>query len=99
MAEAPAPVEWKLHLASAPEHVFELLTSDRGRERFWAERSTSSEQAFTLAFARGEQIVCEEVAHSRVRQFAFRYFGATLVEFRLGNHDPRRTWSAGYCET
>lgn len=141
-----APVEWKVHLASSPDAVFELLTTDAGRERFWAERSTSTERAFTLTFSSGEEQACEIVAASRPHRFAFRYFDDTQVEIELSedsrggtdlalaeigfknaahrtenlagwiqvllclkaaadhgvdlrNHDPQRTWAAGYCET
>ncbi len=148
MSDSPGlpPVEWKLHLASSREAIFDLLTTDRGRERFWAERSRSSDGAFTLTFAGGEEQGCEIVAQIPPDEFAFRYFDGTLVEVRLAsdgrggtdlslveigfkdgahrtenlagwiqvllclkaaadhgvdlrNHDPQRTWSAGYCET
>ena len=78
-----APIEWKLHLASAPAAVFELLTTDAGRERFWAERSRAEDGAFTLTFSGGEQLRCALVAESAPRSFAFRYFAETLVEITL----------------
>ena len=85
MSQSPGlpPVEWKVHLASSPEVVFGLLTSDRGRERFWAERSISNERDFTLTFSGGEEHVYQIVAACRPHHFAFRYFEDTLVEIDL----------------
>lgn len=85
MSDSPGlpPVEWKLHLASSPEVVFDLLTTDRGRERFWAERSATVDGAFILTFTGGEELRSEIVAQSRPHDFAFRYFNETLVELRL----------------
>src|SRR3712207_2646018 len=88
---ASAPVEWKVHLASAPEIVFDLLTTDRGRERFWAERSTSSSKVFTLTFPGGEEQACNIVAVSPPHHFAFRYFENTLVEFDLSAEERAGT--------
>jgi uncharacterized protein YndB with AHSA1/START domain len=77
------PVAWKVHLASPPAAVFELLTTDAGRERFWAETSRAEEDAFMLTFSGGEQLRCAIVAQSAPRCFAFRYFAETLVEITL----------------
>jgi uncharacterized protein YndB with AHSA1/START domain len=138
-------IEWKVHLASPPAAVFESLTTDAGRERFWAEHSRAENGAFTLRFSGGEQLRCAVVAQSAPQCFAFRYFAETLVEITLTaderggtdlslaeigfkdeahrvenyagwiqvllclkaaldhnvdlrNHDPTRTWAAGFCE-
>ena len=81
---APLPaVQWKLHLASPPAEVFRLLSTDAGRERFWAEHSVSSDGAFTLTFSGQEKLRCVIVASAPPHHFAFRYFDDTLVEFTL----------------
>ena len=142
----PAAVQWRLHLASSPEKVFRMLSTDHGRERFWAERSVTRDGSFRLTFSGGEELLCEVVVADAPHHFAFRYFEGTLAEFTLSederggtdlslseagfkddahrvenyagwiqvllclkaavdhevdlrNHDPRRTWAAGYCET
>ena len=85
MPSSPAlpPIEWKVHLASSPAAVFELLTTDRGRERFWAEHSRCEDSTFTLTFSGGEQLRCAVVAEAASQHFAFRYFADTLVEITL----------------
>lgn len=49
--DATTPIVWRLSLASSPAHVFELLDTDAGRERFWAERSRATDDSFELQFA------------------------------------------------
>ncbi len=35
--DADEPIRWRLHLASPPEKVYELLSTHAGRARFWPE--------------------------------------------------------------
>ncbi|HEX8527126.1 SRPBCC domain-containing protein [Allosphingosinicella sp.] len=70
---------WRLHTISPPERIWELLTTDCGRELFWAEASRSEANRFTLTFplgVSGESRVLEAAAHSR---FAFTYFGTEVL--------------------
>jgi uncharacterized protein YndB with AHSA1/START domain len=84
--EAESPIVWRLSLASPPERVFELLDSDEGRERFWAERSRASADGFELEFPgglTGHVDVLERQPPTRLR---IRYFGAE-AEFDLSTRD------------
>ena len=77
-------IVWRLHTASPPQQVWELLTTDEGRERFWAERSHADGEVFTLTFGMGvagECLVREAAAPSL---FAFTYFG-TEVRIELAS--------------
>ena len=38
-------IEWKVHFASPIERVYEFLTTDKGRSKFWAEE-TREENGF-----------------------------------------------------
>ena len=73
---------WRLHTASPPERIWELLTTDAGRERFWAEASRSEAGRFTLGFSMGMEEECEVLEEAAPERFAFRYFG-THVLFEL----------------
>lgn len=73
---------WRLHTASPPERIWELLTTDDGRTRFWSESSRSRGDGFTLGFAIGLEEECRIVEAEPPRRFAFSYFG-TLVLFDL----------------
>ena len=77
-----------------------MLTTDKGRERFWAEHSATRGKAFTLTFPGKEKLRCAAVECTSPRKFVFKYFNETLVECILkpdgrGGTDLRLTES-GY---
>ncbi len=77
------PIEWRLHLNSAPKAVFDCWATDQGRERFWAERSSASASGFTLQFINGQSLEVEVVESRPPERFAFRYFGGSTVTISL----------------
>ncbi|MEX2211949.1 MAG: hypothetical protein WD689_09350 [Gaiellaceae bacterium] len=129
-------VRWRLHLASEPEAVWELLATDEGRALFWAESTAERDGVVEFTFPNGERSEGRVLAAEPARVFALEYFGAparfelesdgrggtelTLVHagdeqagwvsvllalkaaadfgVDLRNHDPRRSWSQGYCD-
>ena len=74
----PRTVRWKLHTASSPERVFDLWSTDAGRARFWAERSTAAADGFTLVFPDGTVEHCRLFQVEPTRLFEFTYFGSTV---------------------
>lgn len=72
-------IEWRVHLTSAPEAVFEAWTTDRGRTRFWAEESRATDGGFTLSFVNGRRLDVPIVESAPPIRFAFRYFGGSAV--------------------
>jgi uncharacterized protein YndB with AHSA1/START domain len=72
---------WKIHLRSNIENVFEILTTDAGREKFWAEKSIKDEHKFTLTFPNGDE---EDVMviFEKDYKFEFVYF-RTIVSITL----------------
>ena len=75
-AEAESPIVWRLSLASPPERVFELLDTDEGRERFWAERSRAIVDGFELEFPGGVTGRVEVLEREAPKRLKIRYFGA-----------------------
>ena len=75
-------IQWRLHLASAPEVVWELLSTDAGRQRFWCERSEQAGDAITMTFSNGWVERATVLAVNAPHRFAMRYFG-TPVTFTL----------------
>ena len=73
------PIVWRVHLSSPPERVFELWTSDQGRERFWAERSLARRNGFELTFVDGQTLLVETLERLPPQRFAFRYFAGSRV--------------------
>lgn len=70
------PIIWRVALSSSPAHVFELLDTDAGRERFWSQRSEANADGFVLEFPGGlrEQVtVLDRQPPTTIR---ILYFGA-----------------------
>ena len=74
--EAETPIVWRLSLASPPERVFELLDTDAGRERFWAERSRETGDGFELDFPGGLTGRVPVLEREPPRRLVIDYFGA-----------------------
>lgn len=78
---------WRVHLRSAPAKAFEFLSTDAGREKFWAERSLARREAdgtvVELVFPNGQRLECRVRASEPGRRFAVDYFGGSRAEFAL----------------
>jgi uncharacterized protein YndB with AHSA1/START domain len=70
-------VRWRLRLASPPDAVYELLATDAGRARFWAESAVERDGAIEWSFASGLTERGEILEREPGRVFAVRYFGET----------------------
>jgi hypothetical protein len=72
---------WKLHLRTSIDEVYQYLTTDEGREKFWAEKSILGDNQFTLTFPNGDQ---EDVMiiMQKDHKFEFVYF-RTIVSIEL----------------
>jgi hypothetical protein len=77
------PIEWRVHFSSPPERVFELWTTDAGRELFWAERSVSQHGGFELGFIDGQSLSVEVIEARAPERFVFRYFGGSRVVLEI----------------
>ncbi|HEX9933223.1 MAG TPA: SRPBCC domain-containing protein [Allosphingosinicella sp.] len=72
-------IVWRLHTAAPPERIWELLTTDAGRELFWAERSRGDAESFTLSFLVGIELDCRILEAEAPARFAFSYFGTRVL--------------------
>ena len=86
--DADEPIRWRLHLASPPEKVYELLSTDAGRARFWAEHAWEEGGSVEFRFPNGMTHRGRVLAKDLPRRFAVEYFGGTTAEFVLA--DDRR---------
>ena len=74
--EAETPIVWRLSLASPPERVFELLDTDAGRERFWAEHSRATGDGFELEFPGGLTSTVQVLERDPPTRLVIHYFGS-----------------------
>jgi uncharacterized protein YndB with AHSA1/START domain len=78
----PSEVRWRVHLASPPAAVWELLATDKGRARFWAESTSERDGAIEFVFPNGERYEGQVIAADASRRFEVDYFG-TPARFSL----------------
>ena len=74
---------WKISLAAAPAAVFDLVSTNKGREMFWADQSREAGDGFELVFASGESVTCRVIEESPPESFVFEYFGASRITFTI----------------
>lgn len=79
-------IVWKLHLASAPDAVYDALASDEGRASFWAESAAETDGVVHFEFINGERHSGRILAAERPTFWSVDYFGSP-VEFRLTGDD------------
>src|SRR5687768_12174394 len=78
-------IVWRLHLSSPPEHVYQLLDSDEGRARFWAESAV--EEAGVIAFQFPGNVTWQGRILRRLTPFVFQveYFEGSTTTFTLAS--------------
>ena len=79
---APGVLRWRVELPASPEKVYAMLTTDAGREMFWAESSHRHDDRIELSFSDGTTECAAIVDERSPHSFAIRYFGA-LTTFEL----------------
>jgi len=76
-------IRWRVHLASPPEAVYDVLATDAGRARFWAETAVERGGAIEFEFVNGMRWRGAVLAAERPRLFAVEYFGGSRATFEL----------------
>jgi uncharacterized protein YndB with AHSA1/START domain len=69
-------IRWRVHLASSPEAVYELLTTEEGRAQFWAESAVERDGAIEFTFPNGMRSRAAVLAAETPTRFAVDYFGS-----------------------
>jgi uncharacterized protein YndB with AHSA1/START domain len=79
-------IRWRIHLRSAPEAVFEMLSTAAGRACFWAESAAETDGVIHFRFSNGQQLESEVRQSLRPTSFQLTYFGGSVVTFELRAH-------------
>jgi uncharacterized protein YndB with AHSA1/START domain len=83
-------IRWRLHLASPPEAVWELLATDEGRAEFWAESAIERDGVITFAFPNGEEAKGRVLEADPPTRLAVDYLGSAAT-FELAPDGARGT--------
>ena len=87
----PDVITWRLHLAAAPDAVFEALDTDAGRASFWAESAVERDGAVHFEFVNGERWTGAVLHRDPPTRWAVDYFGSpasfTLTDDGSGGTD------------
>jgi uncharacterized protein YndB with AHSA1/START domain len=76
-------ITWRLHLRSAPVAVYELLATDAGRARFWAESAVERDGAIELVFPGGQRWRGAILERRPPQRFTVLYYGGSTTTFEL----------------
>ena len=81
--EDQSVISWRLHLASPPAEVYQLLTSDEGRSRFWAESASEENGTIVFRFPGGISWRGKIIDQISPRLFRLNYYGGSVTAFEL----------------
>src|SRR5579883_2953207 len=108
--ENPSELKWRLHLKSPPEKVYEFISTDEGRMKFWAESSKTNGNVIFLLESDGkggtDLTVVDYRSTDKPRMETLAGWVSLLLTLKaavdfnvdLRNHDTKRTWDNGYVD-
>lgn len=79
----PGAIVWKLRLRSPAEQVYDLLATDAGRARFWAESAVEADGRIQFRFPNGLRHEGRILNAQRPSLFQVEYIGGTTTTFLL----------------
>lgn len=77
------PIVWRLHIAVQPSAVFELLATDAGRARFWAESAVEADGWITWTWPGGMSARTRIIEAVPSHHYSVEYFGGSRATFEL----------------
>lgn len=79
----PDVIEWRLHLNSPPNRVFDMLNTDEGRARFWAESAIEENGVVHFRFPAGELWDARIIENLSPYRFSLEYYGGSQTQLIL----------------
>ncbi len=83
--ETVKDLTWRLHLKSPPRIVYAMFTTDKGRKRFWAEKSVEEDGRIEFQFIDGLILKSKVLVNEPPKRFVFEYFGGSRVTVDFSN--------------
>lgn len=79
----PDTIQWRVHLRSPREKVFDMLATDDGRRLFWAEEAPEVNGHIHFVFVNGMELRSKIIDRRPPERFTVSYFGGSVVQFDL----------------
>jgi hypothetical protein len=76
-------IRWRLHLRSSLVRVYEMLSTDYGRARFWAESALEKDGVIHFIFPNGQRWQARIVGNIAPTLFAIEYIGNSIAQFEM----------------
>ena len=76
-------IRWRLHLKSAPERVYQALSTDAGRASFWAESAIERDGIIHFVFPNKMTLNARILGAIPSSQYTVQYFGNSITNFLL----------------
>lgn len=88
----PSLIRWRIHLASPPQKVYELLATDEGRARFWAESAVETSQGrISWRFPNGLSGRSKIIEQKPPQRYVVEYWEGSIVTFELAEDESGGT--------
>jgi len=84
-------IQLKLHLSAPPHQVYEMLATDAGRARFWAESAVETRGYIDFSFPNRQTWQAKILDDQPPHRFALAYFGGSTTTFDLTPDDAGGT--------
>jgi uncharacterized protein YndB with AHSA1/START domain len=81
----PTCIHWSLHLRSPPHMVYQMLATDEGRARFWAESAIETNGEIHFHFPNGLHWRGKILERVPPHRFQVEYFGNSVTTFELAD--------------
>ncbi|MDX1520429.1 MAG: SRPBCC domain-containing protein [Anaerolineae bacterium] len=79
----PQIIQWRMHFTSPPEKVYQMLTTDEGRAKFWAESAIETEDGIQFIFPGDYRWLAKILAADPPHRFSLEYYGGSKTSFLL----------------
>ena len=76
-------ITYRLHLRSSPADVFEMLVTERGRARFWAEAAPETDGCIDFSFPNGQKWRAKILNATANRQLQIEYIDNSVTTIDL----------------
>lgn len=79
----PDLIQWRLHLRSPVEKVYQALSTDAGRTSFWTESAVERDRVIHFMFPNGQTWQAPILEAHPPYQYMVNYFGGSVATFSL----------------